>query len=83
VISEEIFSAIVRHGYVDESPYGRRVCVRVGERRRRGRVHVPDALCRDRPAPTLELTAAPRAIVPATGPPRQLMTGNLPLSARA
>ena len=37
----EIFSRIVRHGYVDEGPYEQCVHVRVAERRRRGRVHVP------------------------------------------
>jgi hypothetical protein len=41
VVSEEIFSGIIRHGYVDEGPYERCVHVRVAERRRRGRVHVP------------------------------------------
>ncbi len=41
VVSEEIFSAIVRHGYVEAGPYQQQVHVRVGERRRRGRVHVP------------------------------------------
>jgi hypothetical protein len=83
VISEEIFSAVVRHGYVNESPYGHCVYVRVGERRRRGRVHVPDALGRDQALPALEVTAAPRVIGPATGSPRQLIMGNLPLSAHA
>jgi class 3 adenylate cyclase len=41
VVSEEIFSAIVRHGYVESGPYQQQVHVRVGEQRRRGRVHVP------------------------------------------
>jgi hypothetical protein len=41
VVSEEIFTAIVRHGYVDGGPYEQRVHVRVGERRRRGRIHIP------------------------------------------
>jgi hypothetical protein len=41
VISEEIFSGIVRHGYVDEGRYERCVHVQVAERRRRGRVHIP------------------------------------------
>jgi hypothetical protein len=41
VVSEEIFTGIVRHGYVEGGRYEQRVQVRVGERRRRGRVHVP------------------------------------------
>lgn len=41
VVSEEIFSAIVRHGYVPAAPYRQQVRVRVGEQQRRGRVHVP------------------------------------------
>jgi hypothetical protein len=41
VISEEIFSGIVRHGYVDEGRYERRVHVQVADRRRRGRVQIP------------------------------------------
>jgi len=41
VVSEEIFTGIVRHGYVDGGPYEQRVQVRVGERRRRGRIHIP------------------------------------------
>ncbi|HEV2931524.1 MAG TPA: hypothetical protein VGY96_00170 [Streptosporangiaceae bacterium] len=41
VTSEEMWDGIVRHGYVDDGPYQQRVQVRVGERRRRGRVHIP------------------------------------------
>ena len=41
VVSEEIWAGIVRHGYIDDGPYQQRVQVQVGERRRRGRVHVP------------------------------------------
>jgi hypothetical protein len=41
VISEEIWEGVVRHGYVDGGPYRQRVQVRVGDRRRRGRVHIP------------------------------------------
>src|SRR5271165_997255 len=40
VVSEEIHSAIVRHGYVDVGPQVRSVSVRV-VRQRRGRVHIP------------------------------------------
>jgi hypothetical protein len=68
VISEEIFSVVVRHGYVDETRYGRCVYVRVGERRRRGRVHVPGVQCREWPVSARELTAAPRAIAPTPRP---------------
>lgn len=49
VISEEIFSGIVRHGYVGGGPYNQRVHVRVGERQRRGRVHIPVPASFDRP----------------------------------
>ena len=41
VVSEEIWAGIVRHGYIDGGPYQQRVQVQVGDRRRRGRVHVP------------------------------------------
>ena len=41
VISDEIHSGIVRHGYVDVGPQVRSVNVRVARRRRRGWVHVP------------------------------------------
>jgi len=62
VVSEEIFTGIVRHGYVDDDPYQQRVQVRVGERRRRGRVNIPVPADFDRPvairrAKTLPLPA--------------------------
>jgi hypothetical protein len=62
VVSEEIFTGIVRHGYVDNGLYQQRVQVRVGERRRRGRVNVPGPADFDRPvsirrAKTLSLPA--------------------------
>ncbi len=41
VVSEEIFLGILRHGYVDGGPYQQRVHVRVGQTRRRGRLHIP------------------------------------------
>jgi hypothetical protein len=41
VISEEMWHGIVRHGYVNGGRYEQRVQVQVGERRRRGRVHIP------------------------------------------
>jgi hypothetical protein len=49
VISEEIWAGIVRHGYVDGGPYRQRIQVRVGERRRRGRVHLPVPVRSDLP----------------------------------
>ncbi len=55
VVSEEIWAGIVRHGYVDGSLYQQRVQVRVGERRRRGRVHLPV------PAPSDLSALVPRA----------------------
>jgi hypothetical protein len=50
VVSEEIWAGIVRHGYVDGDPYQQRVQVKVGERRRRGRVHLPVPARSDLPA---------------------------------
>jgi hypothetical protein len=47
VISDEIYSAVVRHGYVDADTYCRLVHVRVAGRTHRGWVHVPAAV----PAP--------------------------------
>ena len=41
VVSEEIFSGVVRQGYVDGGPYEQRVRVRVGSRQRRGWVNIP------------------------------------------
>jgi hypothetical protein len=41
VISDEIYSGIVRHGYVDASTYFPLVWVRVAKRPRRGWVHIP------------------------------------------
>jgi hypothetical protein len=52
VVSEEIFSGIVRHGYVSEGPYGPVIRVRVGERHRRGWVHIPIPADSDRVAMT-------------------------------
>jgi hypothetical protein len=50
VVSEEIWSGIVRHGYVDGGPYQQRVQVKVGEQRRRGRVYLPVPARSDLPA---------------------------------
>jgi hypothetical protein len=41
VISDEIHSGIIRHGYVDIGPAVRSVSVSIAERRRRGWVHLP------------------------------------------
>ena len=60
VVSEEIWAAIVRHGYVDGDPYQQRVQVTVGGRRRRGRVHLPVPVRSDLPA------LVPRARIPLT-----------------
>jgi hypothetical protein len=62
VISEEIFSVVVRQGYVDEGPYRRCVHVRVGDRRRRGRVHVPGSGHQDRLLVTADTKSQPSAI---------------------
>jgi hypothetical protein len=41
VVSEEIFSGVVRQGYVDGGSYEQRVRVRVGNRQRRGWINIP------------------------------------------
>jgi hypothetical protein len=69
VVSEEIFSAVVRHGYVAADGYEASVRVRVGERLRRGRVHIPV------PAVTGRPPAIPR--------PRSLLLPIAPLSIPA
>jgi class 3 adenylate cyclase len=56
VVSEEISTAIVRHGYVSPGRCGPAVRVRVGERLRRGRVHIPVPADADRP-PVLRLVS--------------------------
>ena len=85
VISEEIFSVVVRQGYVDEGPYRRCVQVRVGDRRRRGRIHLLASPSRDRLSPAPEPRAvpaiAPLAIVPAIGSARRAITTACPSSA--
>jgi hypothetical protein len=48
VVSEEIYSGIIRHGYVDVGPQVASVSVRVARRRRRGWVHVPVPTLADR-----------------------------------
>jgi hypothetical protein len=49
VVSEEIYFAIVRQGYVDGGPYEQSVNVRVADRRRRGWVNVPVPVRAERP----------------------------------
>jgi len=92
VVSEEIFSGIVRHGYVGEGHYEQRVHVQVAERRRRGRVHIPVPARSDRPfmgrraktkrtSPTLGIAAVED---PVNEQPPAAAAGNLPpVSGRA
>jgi hypothetical protein len=42
VVSEEIYSGIVSHGYMDSDTYRPLVRVRVANKRRRGWLHIPD-----------------------------------------
>jgi hypothetical protein len=42
VVSDEIYSGIIAHGYSDPGPYRPLVRVRVGNRRHRGWVHIPN-----------------------------------------
>jgi hypothetical protein len=56
VVSEEICTAIIRHGYVSPGRCGPAVRVRVGERLRRGRVHIPVPADADHP-PVLRLVS--------------------------
>jgi hypothetical protein len=48
-VSEEIFTGIVQHGYLDAGPYQPLGRVRVGNRNRRGWVHVPAPIYPDPP----------------------------------
>jgi len=41
VVSDEIFNGIIQHGYFNEGPYQPLVRVRVGNRQRRGWIHIP------------------------------------------
>ncbi len=50
VISEEIFTTIIRHGYLGAGGFESAIRVRVGERLRRGRVHIPVPATAGRPA---------------------------------
>lgn len=68
VISEEIWAGIVRHGYVGDGPFEQRVRVKVGERRRYGRVQLPVPSRAGLPAlvprPRTALTSGSPAIAP-------------------
>jgi hypothetical protein len=79
VVSEEIWAGIVRHGYFDDGPYQQRVQVKVGQRRRRGRVHVPVPVRSDRPAlvprARTPLTSGSRAVPSLTGPADRATAG--------
>lgn len=87
VISEEIWEGIVRHGYVDGGPYRQRVHVRVGDRRRRGRVHIPVPARRsDLPARIPRARAlmpgSSVAIDPHAGSARQAAAGYVGINGR-
>lgn len=55
VVSEEIFTGIVRHGYVDPRCYERRVRLRVANRQCQGWIHIP--VTHDEYGPSLESSA--------------------------
>jgi hypothetical protein len=80
VISEEIRSAIVRHGYVDVGPRVRSVSVRIAEQRRRGWVHIPVPAPAERTLPAGRAKTPLRAIA---APPDAAPAGELPWSAGA
>jgi hypothetical protein len=86
VVSEEIWDGIVRHGYVDGGPYRQRVQVRVGERRRRGRVHIPVPVRSELPAGIRRARTSrpgPSLAIASQGSPDQRATvGYLDLSGR-
>ena len=79
VVSEELWTGIVRQGYVDSSPYQRHVQVKVGGRRRRGRVQLPvparsdppGLAARPRTQPTSGSGASTRSVQGAPGRPRR------------
>jgi hypothetical protein len=72
VISDEIYSGIVRHGYVDARSYRPVAGVQVARRRHRGWVHVPDsaALPGVGSAPAGRSASIPRPSVLATADER-------------
>lgn len=68
VVSEEIFYAIVQQGYLTGGLYRPLIRVRVGNRTRRGRVHVPAPLIIDRPAAIRRRRASRPTTSPALTP---------------
>lgn len=69
VISDEIFRATVRHGYLDEGQYQPLVCVRVAGQRRRGWVHTPVPVdCNRSLTAPRSATALPSAGLPSPAP---------------
>jgi hypothetical protein len=86
VISEEIFTGVVRHGYVGTGGYGPAVRVRVGERHRRGRLHIPVPAKAGRQATTLRtrdqfLTPISLPVATANGPGPDQLSGRPLLTA--
>jgi hypothetical protein len=79
VVSEEIWAGVVRHGYVDGGSYQQRVQVKVGERRRRGRVHLPvparSGLSALVPRSRTPLTPGSRAVASLAGPADRATAG--------
>ena len=79
VVSEEIWAGVVRHGYVDGGSYQQRVQVKVGERRRRGRVHLPvparSGLSALVPRSRTPLTPGSRAVASLAGPASRATAG--------
>jgi hypothetical protein len=67
VVSEEIHTGIVRHGYVDIGPQVQSVTVVMAERRRRGWVHVPPPALAVRGHPADRGTTSLRAVAPPPG----------------
>ena len=65
VVSDEIYSATIRHGYVDSTPYEKSVYVRVANRRRRGwvRILIP---AREEQALLITQEAGPSSLLPLT-----------------
>jgi hypothetical protein len=85
VVSEEIFSAVVRHGYVPADGYEPSVRVRVGERLRRGRVQIPVPVATGAPASirgplSLLLPIAPLSIPALNGHVPDQPAGRPPLT---
>jgi hypothetical protein len=79
VVSDEIHSGIVRHGYVDVGPFAGSVRVCVAKRRRGGWVHFPLPLPVSRATPlripSLVIAAPARTSEAATAEERALVNG--------